>query len=759
MTGTTTITGTVTTQTLKTPYTTVTSTGKIKSSNVAVIGQSTNSLTLNNAGSIAGYSIGVYISSASAAVINTGVINGYAPDQSGEGVVLYTGGSVTNASAGALITGTQYGVAVRGNSGTVLNAGSISANSSDAVGMAQGGYVSNASTGRITGGHSATGSMGVAIEGGTGKVVNNGLIESYTTYGVDLIGGGTIINAGSIAGATVAAKFAGGFDNLLVLDPGGSFSGRVLGGNTAGSAFVSTLELASGASAGTLSNLYLQFAQIDIDAGAVWNVFGTHILDAGYTLTNAGTLFDGGSLTITNAGVLNGDGKVVIESGSTLIDAGTVASSQTLAFGGANAGISLLPGSLPGVFGNFNTGDTISLTGVTNVASYSVINGNTLDIVRSDNSHIDLTFDRDYTTPEFTVTTTGGNAVVTTQTVTCFAGGTRLDTEDGSVAVEDLNIGDEVLTASGQVRAVRWIGRRHLDLTRHPDPKLVQPIRIMAEALDAGMPRRDLLVSPDHAMLLDGLLIPARLLLNGVTIRREERWSSLTYYHIELDSHDVLLAEGAPAESYLDTGNRNTFENADGPMVLHPDMNEGQARREAESCAPFAADAERVEPVWKRLLQRATLLGLTMPEPVETTADPALRVEVAGRSFAPIAVEGRRYVFVLPKWQGALRLRSRLATPCEGKPWVDDQRKLGVKVLRMTLAGMSGNRTVPVDHPALASGWWDTEQDAGIMGRWTNGDATIAIASATPCRFEVELGGTMDYVQTDELRDVLALCA
>jgi hypothetical protein len=388
-----------------------------------------------------------------------------------------------------------------------------------------------------------------------------------------------------------------------------------------------------------------------------------------------------------------------------------------------------------------------------------MLNGDTLDLVLGDSSHIDLTFNQDYSVNAFSVTTVGGNTLITPNTVTCFAGGTRLDTQDGPVAVEDLQIGDHVLTASGQSRPVRWIGRRQLDLTRHTDPRKVQPIRIMAGALASGLPRRDLLVSPDHAMLLDGLLIPARLLLNGAGIRREERWRSVTYYHVELDSHDVLLAEGAAAESYLDTGNRNTFENADGPMVLHPDMSDGQRRREAESCAPFAADPERVEPVWQRLHHRAESLGIATPATGLTTPDPELRVEIDGTFFAPIAVEGRRHIFMLPNVHGALVLQSRHAAPSDRRPWVDDQRQLGVKVTRMTMTSMAGIRTIPIDHPDLGLGWWDTEQDGNTLARWTNGAAAIAVSCDTPCRFEVEVGGMMDYAVEAELQEALTLCA
>jgi hypothetical protein len=97
----------------------------------------------------------------------------------------------------------------------------------------------------------------------------------------------------------------------------------------------------------------------------------------------------------------------------------------------------------------------------------------------------------------------------------CFAAGTAVDTPSGPVAVEALNVGDAVHIASGGTRSVTWIGVRHLELTSFADPSVAQPIRIAADAFGEGMPRRDLLVSPDHALFVDGKLIAARLLVNG----------------------------------------------------------------------------------------------------------------------------------------------------------------------------------------------------------------------------------------------------
>ncbi len=153
----------------------------------------------------------------------------------------------------------------------------------------------------------------------------------------------------------------------------------------------------------------------------------------------------------------------------------------------------------------------------------------------------------------------------------CYAAGTRILTERGEVAVENLRVGDRLVTHFRTRGApIVWLGHRRVDCDRHPRPHDVWPVRIRAAAFGPGRPHRDLLLSPDHAVFLSGMLIPIRLLVNGQTIVSEQV-GGITYWHVELSGHDVILVEGMEAESYLDTGNRSAFANGDaigGPMVV-----------------------------------------------------------------------------------------------------------------------------------------------------------------------------------------------
>jgi collagen type I/II/III/V/XI/XXIV/XXVII alpha len=153
----------------------------------------------------------------------------------------------------------------------------------------------------------------------------------------------------------------------------------------------------------------------------------------------------------------------------------------------------------------------------------------------------------------------------------CFAEGTRIETVIGPVAVEALLVGDRVVTAEDRSsELVIWVGQRAVNCARHPNPETVWPVRVRAGAFGPGRPMRDLYLSPDHAVFMNDVLVPVKLLINGMSIVQVKQ-ATVTYYHVELPLHAVILAEGLSVESYLETGDRADFDH-DGVMRLHHDF-------------------------------------------------------------------------------------------------------------------------------------------------------------------------------------------
>jgi len=153
----------------------------------------------------------------------------------------------------------------------------------------------------------------------------------------------------------------------------------------------------------------------------------------------------------------------------------------------------------------------------------------------------------------------------------CYRSGTHILTDRGEVAVEHLRIGDLVQTVLGDALIpIAWVGRREVDCARHPHPRKVWPVRIAAGAFGSNRPHTDLFLSPDHAVYVNGVLIPIRHLINGSTITQVPI-DQVTYHHVELPAHDVLLAEGLPAESFLDLRDGSNYANRPGPTRLYPD--------------------------------------------------------------------------------------------------------------------------------------------------------------------------------------------
>jgi hypothetical protein len=292
----------------------------------------------------------------------------------------------------------------------------------------------------------------------------------------------------------------------------------------------------------------------------------------------------------------------------------------------------------------------------------------------------------------------------------------------------------------------------------------VAPIRIRHDAVADDMPHRDLIVSPDHAIFVDGMLICARQLVNDSTIRQETDWTAVDYYHVELAEHAILLAEGLPAESYIDTGNSGFFDNSGAPLVLHPDLTDetGYPTREAGSCAPFVWDEASVQPVWQRLADRAAAIGVPVSQRA-TTTEPNLRIRGMDgqRNYRkPIYADSNLAIFVLPRGTERVRLLSRAQSPTEARPWLADRRRLGVRVKRIVLRAANELREVPMDHPDLTKGWWGIEREGQMMSRWTDGDAVVPLPKMdAPVMLELHLAGEMIYAVEAEPERPLPLAS
>lgn len=312
-----------------------------------------------------------------------------------------------------------------------------------------------------------------------------------------------------------------------------------------------------------------------------------------------------------------------------------------------------------------------------------------------------------------TLTTDGPNDYV----LPCFAAGTRIATNRGEVAVEHLAPGDEVRTMHhGGFAPITWIGQRHVDCSRARQPASAWPLRVRAHAFAPGQPHRDLFLSPDHAVFVDGVLIPIRYLENGRSIARDPR-DNLTYFHIELARHDVVLAEGLPSESYLDTGNRGDFDGTWRDADDARAMGIARAIWDERACATLYTTGPVVAAIQTRLNTRAATLDAATSD-AGTPPDLVLRVGWGATAVDHTPTrDGDILRFTLPAPVQGARLVSGAFVPAERSPGKGDRRCLGRPVSRLIPDGIE----MKLDSPALHFGWHAPEP--GL--RWTNGAATL----------------------------------
>jgi antigen 43 len=601
----------------------------------------------------------------------------------------------------------------------------------------------------ISGGGSAVGGQVISAIGFNGGIINNGGFIS-----------GAVLTGSIVGGNSAAAGFiqvyadengVGGVDSGVIVNSGGME--QVWQGTA-----INTVVNSGG----------IQYV-IDKASGTIVNSGGLAQAAVG-TITNA-TVYSGGVLSV---GDEYGDGgtavNAVLSGGTEIVEQGGITSNTTIGNGGSlilNSG-SDATGSIifaPGAAGSLTIAETSMPTGVVSgfddddVLDFSklpfagtptaVFSGSTL-IVTDNGSSYSLEFDPtgDYsnTSVTFTADSSGGSIA---HFAACFLRGTRIATPSGETAVENLQAGDLVVTAAGRARPIRWIGHRSIRASSGARGESFDPVCIRKHAIAEGKPRRDLWVTPDHAILVDGRLVPVKLLVNGASIR-QAALPDYTYFHLELDTHDLVLAEGLEAESYLRVeGTERAFANAAVVDILPPaDLSQAvlQAYRE-RAHAPLCVESHLAKPVWKRIAARAGVSEETLL--ARATNDPRLRLIVSGRSLPLSARDGAIYRFDLPASMapGAMvSLSSLSASPWSSKPWIDDRRQLGVAVRSLVCETATGQRlALPMDDMALASGWHGTETGPDERPfRWTDGMATFALPVQSRSLF-VEIIGTAAY--------------
>ncbi|MFT8720809.1 Hint domain-containing protein [Acetobacter sp.] len=361
----------------------------------------------------------------------------------------------------------------------------------------------------------------------------------------------------------------------------------------------------------------------------------------------------------------------------------------------------------------------------------------------------------------FTQDAAGDWVINTNGSDVCFVEGTLIRTTRGDVAVEDLSVGDEVvvLEADEASRRIVWIGFNDASVKANlSDSEAGYPVRILKDAIAENVPSRDLLVTAEHCLFLEGGFVPVRMLVNGSSIFYDKSLTSYRYFHIETEQHSVLLAENAPSESYLDTGNRRSF--VGGRVVTLASRHLSWA---SDAAAPLTTQREVVEGLHKQIASRAAqALGLTLPARGALTRKPELVFQtLSGTTLRRLSDVNGVVTVEVPEGVTQVRISSRTSSPSDIiGPFVDDRRELGVLIADVTLQDGAHRRAVTSHLDGTANVGWHA-MESGAAARWTNGYAVLDLGdrvSGTKGLLKIRIAAAGPYrVMTSE--DQVRICA
>ncbi|GAN63123.1 hypothetical protein AA0313_1927 [Acetobacter indonesiensis NRIC 0313] len=314
----------------------------------------------------------------------------------------------------------------------------------------------------------------------------------------------------------------------------------------------------------------------------------------------------------------------------------------------------------------------------------------------------------------------------------CFLSGSLIRTPRGDVAVEEISIGDEVITFDWKTnqeisQKVIWVGKANTQVKPHlSDDEAGWPVRILKNAISEGVPFKDMLITPEHCLFFEGKFVPARMLVNGASIFFDKSITSYDYYHVETAQHSVITADGMLTESYLDTGNRASF-SQEGKVVS---ILRGVGRTwEDDAAAPLCVDRAFVEPLFHKIVAQNANLA-TSPASATTAelvTDPDLHlVTDNGAVIRPIRHNGQIYNFMLPANVSSVRIVSRASRPSDVVgPFIDDRRYFGVSVAEVHLLCAEQQFDITAHLQSKKPKGWLENTDT--KSSWTNGDAELPL--------------------------------
>ena len=544
---------------------------------------------------------------------NYGEIDAHGTSTGNLSEAITVGGGEIDNYAGGVIYSVQRAITVDDSNGgnaygatTIYNEGTITGADGEAISITDT-YADTVTNKGTINGSIALGGGNDTYNDYAGSTLNGQLDGGTGTDTLNLLGSGTG-TFGNVANFEILSVQSG---NWTFTDSESFTSTTIASG--------ATLQIGNGGTTGSLSG------SIDDEGGLIVDRSGTVTLSG--AISGAGTLLaeGGGKLILSGANSFTG-GTTINGATVEIASANGAGSGKITLSGGAQTLVldsaAFTSNNFANVIHGFGEDDKIDLAGVSNAVSADLGSGNVLTVTLNDGSKLTLHLDpsESFSGEYFHLASdNSGGLYITESSQPCYCRGTLVLTDRGEQRVEDLAIGDRLMTVAGEARPVKWIGRRGYSGRFVLGRSDIQPICIKAGALGHATPRRDLWISPHHAMYLEGVLIEAKDLVNGVSIIQPMDATDVEYFHLELDSHDIIVAEGALSESFVDDDSRMMFQNAHEYAQLYP----AEVAKAAAYCARRVEDGEELERVRAAI---GRLIGgvsgeVSQPEPLQGFVD------------------------------------------------------------------------------------------------------------------------------------------